>query len=63
MRRIRAQRDVKGIAVSGYGMEDDVRKSREAGFSVHLTKPVDFPTLEQAIQQVARLEAEEPVKP
>ncbi|SIO47168.1 PAS domain S-box-containing protein [Singulisphaera sp. GP187] len=63
MRRIRAQRDVKGIAVSGYGMEDDVRKSRDAGFCLHLTKPVDFPALEQAIQQVARLEAEEPVNP
>ncbi|WP_406697435.1 PAS domain S-box protein [Singulisphaera sp. Ch08] len=63
MRRIRARRDVKGIALSGYGMEDDVRKSRDAGFSVHLTKPVDFPTLEQAIQEIARLEAEEPVEP
>lgn len=61
MRRIRAHRDVKGIAVSGYGMEDDVRKSREAGFSLHLTKPVDFPALEQAIQQIARMVAEEPV--
>ena len=31
-----------GIALSGYGMDDDLRRSREAGFVEHLTKPVDF---------------------
>ncbi|HKV10901.1 MAG TPA: ATP-binding protein [Thermoanaerobaculia bacterium] len=44
---------VPGIAVSGYGMEEDVRKSREAGFSLHLTKPVTPQMLRDAIQQVA----------
>jgi CheY-like chemotaxis protein len=29
------------IAVTGWGQEDDRRRSREAGFDVHLTKPVD----------------------
>jgi signal transduction histidine kinase len=29
-----------GIALSGYGQEEDVRVSREAGFSQHLLKPV-----------------------
>jgi CheY-like chemotaxis protein len=29
------------IAVSGYGQEEDVRRSLEAGFELHLTKPVD----------------------
>jgi PAS domain S-box-containing protein len=29
------------IAVTGYGQEEDRRRSREAGFDVHLTKPVD----------------------
>jgi DNA-binding response OmpR family regulator len=36
------------IAVSGYGQEDDVRRSLEAGFELHLTKPVnptDWPRL------------------
>ena len=28
------------IALSGYGMPDDVRKSLEAGFIAHLSKPV-----------------------
>ena len=43
----------KGIALSGYGMEEDVRRSREAGFARHLTKPVDLEALRAAIRQVA----------
>jgi two-component system CheB/CheR fusion protein len=39
-----------GIALSGYGMEDDVRRSREAGFKAHLTKPVSLEALEEAIR-------------
>ena len=42
-----------GIALSGYGMDDDLRRSREAGFLEHLIKPVDFPALEAAIRRVA----------
>ena len=33
------------IAVSGYGQEEDRRRSREAGFDHHLVKPVDFDAL------------------
>jgi len=42
-RRIRdAQgRDVMLVAVTGWGQEDDRRRSREAGFDYHFTKPVD----------------------
>jgi CheY-like chemotaxis protein len=36
---------LRGIAFSGFGMEGDVRKSLDAGFSAHLTKPVDFQRL------------------
>jgi CheY-like chemotaxis protein len=42
-----------GIALTGYGMESDVAKSREAGFLAHLTKPVDPGRLEGLIRQVA----------
>jgi signal transduction histidine kinase/CheY-like chemotaxis protein len=37
------------IAVTGYGAEDDRRRSREAGFDLHLTKPVDPDTLGELI--------------
>lgn len=53
MRRIRAVRDVPGIAMSGYGMDDDVQRSREAGFAEHLTKPVEFAALRRAIIRLA----------
>jgi DNA-binding response OmpR family regulator len=42
---------VPGIAMSGFGSEEDVRLSREAGFAIHLTKPIDVARLEAAIQQ------------
>ncbi len=41
-----------GIALSGYGMEADHRKSRTAGFSAHLVKPVDLGQLRDAIASV-----------
>lgn len=33
------------VALTGYGQEEDHRRSREAGFQHHLVKPVDFNTL------------------
>ena len=57
MRHFR-QRDghplVRGIALSGFGMEEDVRRSREAGFDTHLTKPVNFRTLQEVIKQIVK---------
>jgi signal transduction histidine kinase/ActR/RegA family two-component response regulator len=44
---------LRGIALTGYGMDDDVGRSQEAGFSRHLTKPVSLEQLETAIRQVA----------
>lgn len=38
-----------GIALSGYGMEHDISRSRASGFIAHLTKPVDIHALEAAI--------------
>jgi signal transduction histidine kinase len=40
---------VKGIALTGYGMEQDVARSRAAGFVAHLTKPVSIQSLESAL--------------
>jgi DNA-binding response OmpR family regulator len=42
----------KGIAVSGYGTEQDVKESLSAGFSEHLVKPVEFDALRDAIRRL-----------
>ena len=41
-----------GIALSGYGMEEDLARTREAGFLEHLTKPVNVGALERAIERI-----------
>ncbi|MBW8875320.1 MAG: PAS domain S-box protein [Acidobacteria bacterium] len=53
MRELTRLYGLRGIALSGYGMEEDVRRSQEAGFLRHLTKPVDLQMLKAAIRQVA----------
>ena len=42
-----------GIALTGFGMEQDIRKSREAGFHHHLVKPIDLNKLDALIQEGA----------
>jgi len=50
MRKLRYQRPgLVGICLSGYGTEDDLRDCREAGFTEHITKPVDMSRLRAAI--------------
>jgi len=52
MRELQRQRPVPGIALSGYGMEDDLRRTKEAGFFAHLVKPVNIDQLRQLIDQI-----------
>jgi len=52
MRELQQQRPVPGIALSGYGMEGDLRLSHEAGFFAHLVKPVNVDQLRQIIDQI-----------
>ncbi len=47
-----AGNELKAIALSGYGMEEDRRKTIRAGFVEHLIKPVSFRDLDAAIQRV-----------
>jgi CheY-like chemotaxis protein len=54
MREAGGERAMRGIALSGYGSEDDVRRSLAAGFTAHLTKPVPISRLRQTIAEVAR---------
>ena len=35
--------------MSGYGMEEDLKKSKEVGFEEHIIKPVESQTLKNAI--------------
>ncbi len=53
MRELSARHGLRGIALSGYGMEEDVRQSLEAGFARHLTKPVSLPQLQATLREVA----------
>ena len=53
MRQLVSRYGLRGIALSGYGSEDDVRRSLEAGFSRHLTKPVNLKALEAVIHETA----------
>ena len=52
LKRITADRPMRAIAMSGFGMDEDLRKSREAGFSEHLVKPVNMPELLQAVRRI-----------
>jgi signal transduction histidine kinase len=49
MRVLSDRYGLRGIALSGYGTEKDVHESRAAGFSLHLTKPVDLQRLRSAL--------------
>lgn len=46
-----------GIALSGYGQEEDIRRSREAGFVAHLTKPASHDALVVLVASVAATDA------
>jgi CheY-like chemotaxis protein len=55
LRQLRTRRKVPALALSGFGMEEDIERSEAAGFAHHLTKPVSIDQLQSAISQ---LEAE-----
>ena len=52
MRELSTMKGLRGIALSGFGMENDVSRARAAGFSEHLTKPINFDRLEESIQSL-----------
>lgn len=49
-----ANRKIPGIVLSGFGMDEDVNQSLEAGFAEHLSKPIDIEQLDAAIRRLAR---------
>jgi signal transduction histidine kinase/ActR/RegA family two-component response regulator len=53
MRAAKARQSLVGIALSGFGMEEDVQRSLDAGFDHHLTKPIDFQELQRFVGAMA----------
>ncbi len=54
MSQLKSRFQLRGIALSGYGMDEDIERSHAAGFARHLTKPVNLQVLQEAIREVAR---------
>jgi len=52
MRELRESKGMPGIALTGFGSEHDISKARAAGFAKHLTKPINFEQLQEAIQSL-----------
>jgi signal transduction histidine kinase len=52
MKQIRENYSIPGIAISGYGTQEDIRKCDEAGFSGHLVKPIEISRLEEMVSRV-----------
>jgi PAS domain S-box-containing protein len=49
IRELKTKYGLSSIALTGYGMDDDIIRCREAGAVAHLTKPVSSAALEQAL--------------
>jgi CheY-like chemotaxis protein len=49
MRELAAAGGPPGIALSGYGMEQDIQRSLDGGFAAHLVKPVDVDLLDRTM--------------
>lgn len=52
MAELRAEYGLEGIALTGFGMEEDIARCRAAGFVAHLTKPVRLELLEAALGEI-----------
>jgi HAMP domain-containing protein/signal transduction histidine kinase len=53
MQKLNSKQSLLAIALTGFGMEDDIRKSYDAGFKHHLVKPIDLNKLDSLIQESA----------
>lgn len=52
MQVLRDKFGLKGIGLSGYGMEEDIARGRDAGFASYLVKPISLDRLEQAMAEI-----------
>jgi PAS domain S-box-containing protein len=44
---------LRGIALSGYGTDEDLARTKNAGFIAHLVKPIDLDRLNRVLEQAA----------
>ncbi len=51
IRKLEEGRQLRLVALTGYGQTDDRQRARAAGFDGHLVKPVDFPMLERILSE------------
>lgn len=51
--RIDRSKPMHAIALSGFGQEEDLLRSRDAGFEAHLTKPINFQALRETVSRYA----------
>jgi PAS domain S-box-containing protein len=63
MTELKQSYGLTGIALTGYGMDDDLNRSRAAGFVTHLTKPVSVQSLDKALSRMASLKRKRPSSP
>ncbi len=49
MREMQDRFGLKGIALTGFGLEDDIKLGKEAGFSAHLVKPIQAKVLDATL--------------
>jgi signal transduction histidine kinase len=54
LRRLPGKKDIRVIALTGFGRRDDIEAARNEGFVAHLTKPIDFDKLLKMLQRLAR---------
>jgi PAS domain S-box-containing protein len=58
MRQTKERYGLRGVALSGFGTDDDLRQSRAAGFEEHLTKPVGIEGLHAAVERMMAAQRE-----
>lgn len=52
IRALRNTKPTRSIALSGFGTEDDIQRSKDAGFDEHLTKPFNLQRLNEVIERL-----------
>ena len=52
MRELRDRHRMMGIALTGFGLDDDIKLSEEAGFSAHILKPITARRLDETLAKL-----------